>query len=275
MAGQRTAAEGPLLRQRVRTAVRTAAAAAAVIAVVLLTAGCSAPETAGSGRQGSGEPIRIFAAASLTDVLPRLTAEYTRSHPDARFAVNMGSSAQLVRQLNAGEPAELLITADLPSLENLADPARFEEPVVLATNRLVLAVSAAHPELLAGGGPLEPFPYADTDLALCAPAVPCGRSASRYLDALGVVPGRTTEEPDVRAVLTKVVSGEAGAGFVYATDAAAAGGAVIAAELPGAEPNRYPLLTAKDASETARGFAGWLRGPEAAAVLDDAGFGRP
>ena len=69
----------------------------------------------------------------------------------------------------------------------------------------------------------------------CADEVPCGRVASAVLEDNGVTAEPASLEEDVRATLDKVISGEADAGLVYATDAVAAGDDVTAIEIPGAE----------------------------------------
>lgn len=236
---------------------------ATLAAVGLATTGCSPLR--------SEDDVVVFAASSLTDVMGELTAAYSAQRPGTRFTLNSGSSAQLVQQINSGEPADILITADEQAVGSLADRELFEpETRILATNALVLALAPGNPAGIAALQDLE----AGTAVALCAAGVPCGRSARAVLASAGIELAAVTEEDNVRAVLTKVSAGQVDAGFVYRTDAlAAAGQGVTALELPGTAPNRYPLLTARDAGAPARGFAAWLEGAEAAEILRGAGFG--
>ncbi|WP_372699986.1 molybdate ABC transporter substrate-binding protein [Arthrobacter sp. JSM 101049] len=261
------------MRPRLPTAPIAALAAAALLLCGCATGGAAADggTTPGSGTADRGTAVVQFSAASsLTDLAPELTAAYARQTGDRTpIQVNLGASSKLVQQANAGQQPDLLITADTEAPQALQQPGGFEAPVELAANHLVLVVPADSPitraDQLAGAGPV----------ALCAPAVPCGRTAHAYLEQAGLTLDTASEEADVRSVLTKVTAGQVDAGFVYATDAAAAGDAVRVIALPGVAPNVYPLLVATDASAPARDFAHWLQGDAAARLFRAAGFTRP
>ena len=232
---------------RSRAPRRRAPLAALVPAVLLaaLLAGCSgAARSAGTAAPAA---IAVSAPASFTDVGPQLVAAYKGAGGAGNPQLNLGSSSQLVQQANAGLVPDLLITADTPALDALTDPEAFDR----------------RPDL------------AGETVAVCAPEVPCGRAAHAYLQAQGLELDRPTEEDNVRAVLTKVTSGTVAAGFVYATDARAAGDAVRTIPLEGAEPNVYPLLVKDGARAEAVGFADWLGTVAAREILAGAGFGTP
>jgi molybdate transport system substrate-binding protein len=110
----------------------------------------------------------------------------------------------------------------------------------------------------------------------CADEVPCGRVALSVLDDNGVTAEPASLEDDVRATLDKVVAGEADAGLVYATDAAAAGDDVETVEIPGAEDRLTTYYAASLAQSDDPDLAGaWLdlvTSPDGQAVLEDAGF---
>jgi molybdate transport system substrate-binding protein len=55
---------------------------------------------------------------------------------------------------------------------------------------------------------------------------PCGKLARKALDHYGIANPPASLEIDVKAVLAKVTGGEADAGFVYNSDAVAAGNSV-------------------------------------------------
>lgn len=258
-------------------AARRACALAALLAAVLL-AGCGAPDATHPGADpAASDPgrgasdIGFFAAASLTDVAPLLTAAYARETGDTRgIPINLASSARLVQQANSGEVPDVMVTADAASLDALARPGEFRRLGDVALNRLVIAVRPGSGIADAGG-----LATAGA-VALCAPSVPCGRAAGDYLERKGLRLATVTEEDSVRAVLSKVASGQVDAGFVYATDAAAAGDAVETVPLDvEIAPNAYPLLLAADAPAAAESFAAWLLGDTAAGILAEAGFERP
>jgi molybdate transport system substrate-binding protein len=113
----------------------------------------------------------------------------------------------------------------------------------------------------------------------CADEVPCGKVAVALLDANGVTAEPASLEEDVRATLDKVVSGEADAGLVYATDAVAAGDQVEAVEIPGAEDalTSYSAATLEQSEDPdlAAEWVAWVTSEEGRAILADAGFGSP
>ncbi|MCC3292735.1 molybdate ABC transporter substrate-binding protein [Arthrobacter sp. zg-Y1110] len=246
---------------------RRTLAACAVTVLAASTAACTSADTTGAaGRGGTG--ITVFAASSLTDVVGQLNSAYDGG---GRLRVNIGSSSQLVAQLQSGAEADVVITADLEALEPLRTG--LDRETVLASNNLVLALAADNP---AGIQVLRDVAGDGVRAALCAPSVPCGRATSRVLEAAGVAVPAPSLEDSVRSVLTKVATGQADAGFVYRTDAlAAAGSGVTYLALEDPAPNRYPAgLTAEGAANAeAAAFYEWLTGPEAAAILAEAGFG--
>ncbi|MCC9206174.1 molybdate ABC transporter substrate-binding protein [Arthrobacter sp. zg-Y769] len=247
--------------------VRRTLAACAVVVLAASTAACASTGSTDTANRG-GDGITVFAASSLTDVVETLNAQYDGG---GRLRINVGSSSQLVAQLQSGAKADVVITADLEALKPLRNG--LDRETVLATNPLVLALAAGNP---AGIRVLRDVASDGVRAALCAPSVPCGRAAERVLDAAGVSVPAPSLEDSARSVLTKVSSGQADAGFVYRTDAlAAAGTGVTHLPLEDPEPNRYPAaLTVEGAGNTeATAFYEWLTGPEAAGILAEAGFG--
>lgn len=105
------------------------------------------------------------------------------------------------------------------------------DPVQLASNVMVMVVPAGNP---AGLESVEDITE-DTTFVLCDPQVPCGTVSESIIEAKGLDVTADSLEHQVADVLGKVTSGEADAGWVYATDAAAAGDAVEVIEIEGAE----------------------------------------
>jgi molybdate transport system substrate-binding protein len=248
-----------------RTRSATSALAAGLLAVLAL-AGCSA----GNDEDRS---ITIFAASSLTDVMKQLTAAYAQDHPGQEFKVNYGSSAQLVQQLNSGASTDLLVTADQQSISSVTDSQSLAPDIsIIASNEIVLAIAPGNPGHVAS----LPDVAQHRKIALCAASVPCGRAAHRILDAAHLTLSGASEEDNVRAVLTKVSSGQVDAGFVYSTDVKAAQSqGVTELALKDPDPNKYPLVltTAGAKKPPVLSFHDWLTGPQGQAILKAAGFG--
>jgi molybdate transport system substrate-binding protein len=106
--------------------------------------------------------------------------------------------------------------------------------------------------------------------------VPCGDLAREALSRAGITPAIDTEEPRVRALLTRVELGELDVALAYATDVRAAGGAVEG--IPLSEEYdlsaRYPVaaLAGASAPRVADAFVDFVRGSEAGAILRRHGF---
>ena len=143
-----------------------------------------------------------------------------------------------------------------------------------ATNVLTIVVPKGNP---AGIESLDDL--ADATWVRCSDEVPCGKVALAVLDANGVTAEPVSLEEDVRATLDKVVSGEADAGLVYATDAVAAADDVDAVEIPGAEDELTSYFVAtleqSEDADLAADWVAWVTSEEGQAILGDAGFGSP
>lgn len=183
---------------------------------------------AGTAAAAAASPPTVFAAASLTDVFPRIA-------PAARYS--FGGSNTLAAQIRQGAPADVFASANTALPWQLYRDGLVGKPVVFTRNALVLIVPRSNPARIHSVFDLR----ADgTRLVVAAPAVPVGgytRQALQKLGLSGVLQNVVSEETDVREVLAKVALGEADAGFVYATDAKAAGRRVRVLALPaGAQP---------------------------------------
>lgn len=224
------------------------------------------------------ETLVVFAASSLKVPFQELATTFEAEHPDVKVSVNFAGSTDLVSQLREGAPAQVLATADTTSIQTATDEQLLgTTPRIFATNRLVIAVPADNPAEIAAFADLG---RRGLRLVVCAPEVPCGRLAGEVADAAGVTLHPVSEEAAVGDVVAKVVSGEADAGLVYASDAVTAGGGVTGIEIPEANAlhNEYPIAvtaTAASLAGTAQEFIDLVMSDEGRKVLVQAGFGQP
>ena len=240
---------------------------APLLALVLASAGCAPPAA------DDGETM-VFAAASLADVLPEVGRDYAeREGIVVRFS--FGSSSALARQIAAGAPAELFVTADPNLIRAVGERLRRGTRVLpLATNELVLVVSrdTAWPEDGLRG--VERLAVGDWRAE-----VPVGLRARDWLEARGewsALEDRLAPCADARATLAAVVSGAAPAGIVYATDAAADPRVRVVERAGAAGPlTSYLAVPLDRPGEEARAFAAFLTGPEAREAFRRHGFGPP
>jgi molybdate transport system substrate-binding protein len=236
------------------------------VAVALLAASCAG----GDDRVGDLEDITVFGAASLTEVFQEIA-------PDVTF--NFAGSDELATQIREGAPADVYAAAGPRYPDELLEEGMVEEPHIFATNRLMLIVPADNP---AGIESVEDLTADGVKLVVGAEGVPVGDFTRTVLETLGakdVLENVVSNEEDVKGVVGKITSGAADAGFVYVTDATAAGDDVEAIELP-AEAQavvRYPIavVVASEKQNAAAAFVELVLGEVGQQALADAGFGPP
>jgi molybdate transport system substrate-binding protein len=185
----------------------------AFAAMLLLPSASSArPAAAGATR------LTVFAAASLTDVLPKITRR-----PRYEFA----GSDQLALQIQQGAPADVFAAASPKYPEALYKQGLVQKPIAFATNTLIVIVPKSNP---AGIHSVSDLTRPGVKVVIGDPSVPVGAYTRTVLNNLGilgaVMKNVVSQETDVRSVLAKIVLGEADAGFVYVTDAQTAKGKV-------------------------------------------------
>lgn len=248
---------------------------------LLLLAACGSP--AGSAAapsapaaSGVSGPVTVYAAASLTDAFEQLGEEFEAAHPGTAVTFSFGGSPALAQQIVSGAPADVFAAASPATMRTVTDAGDAEAPQVFVRNRLQIAVPPDNPGRITG---LADLGRPERTVALCAEQVPCGAAAARAFAAAGVTPAPDTLEQDVKAVLTKVRSGEVDAGLVYRTDVLAAGDAVRGIGFPEADGavNDYPIavLPSGPHAEAGRAFVAHVLSEEGQRVLVDAGFERP
>jgi molybdate transport system substrate-binding protein len=250
------------------------------LAAIAALAG-SAPEAARAGDALARPALRILAAASLIDVVGALRADFS----EASLAPSFGASSELARQAADGAPGDVLLSASPEWIDYLAEKGTIAgEPLVFASNALVCVTargSRLASKAAAGVAELPSALRVDDRLALAAVGVPAGDYARDALAAQGslrALESRIVRLRDVRAVLQAVEYGEAEAGFVYATDARNSGVITLfRVEASSHRPIRYvaAALRQSERPELAQHFLAFLRGPNARARLESAGFGPP
>lgn len=225
----------------------------------------------------------VLAAASLQESLTSAADRWAgKGHP--RPVLSFAGSPALARQIEAGAPADLFISADEEWMDYLGtrNLLRRGTRVSFLTNILVLVAPAQSPihltvsprfALVRALGPTGRLAMADPD------SVPAGIYGKQALTRLGVwsqVEQRVARAENVRAALMLVARGEAPLGIVYATDARATTGVRVVGVFPAGShaPISYPLamLTASRNLE-ADGFRRFLLSEEGKAIFRNYGFG--
>lgn len=226
-------------------------------------------------------PPLVLAAASLQEALEAAASAWTaKGH--GRPVLSFAASSALARQIDAGAPADLFLSADEQWMDHVAARGRIVAGtrVSFLHNRLVLIAPVASPVRLT----IAPrFPLARAlgqgRLAMADPAaVPAGKYGEAALRKLGVWPSvaaKIASAENVRAAMALVERGAAPLGIVYATDARASARVRIVGTFPAGShpPIRYPIarLTAST-SPDAEGFRRFLLSREGKAIFARHGF---
>lgn len=270
---------------------RSLAALPGLFAVLFLAGACGSESGALPGttpghtaRLALSGDITLFAASSLTDVFEEAGSRFEAANPGTRVRFNFGSSSGLATQIEEGAPADAFASADLAQADRLLQNGHIHPSTVFAKNALVLVV----PRGSASVASFADLANEGVRLVLAGPEVPAGRYARQVIanasasGAFGadfesrVLANLRSEEANVRAVLAKVQLGEADAGFVYATDVAAAAGEVDVIQVP-TEFNvvaEYPVALTRRGGENpvAIAFVEFLLSSQGQEVLESYGF---
>jgi molybdate transport system substrate-binding protein len=213
----------------------------------------------------------VLAAASLTKVFPQID-------PSARFT--FGGSGALETDIEQGAPADVFAAASPKQPARLYAQGLVDKPVEFATNTLVLIVPSANPVHITSVGDIT---KPGVKLVICSATVPCGDYARSAFKNLGITAAAmknvVSQTTDVTQTVAEVGLGQADAGFVYITDAKAAGGKVKVIHLPArAKPSAKDLIAVVRSGAhqgAAKAFVASVMSPTGQAKLQAAGFGRP
>lgn len=249
----------------------------AVLVLLALAAALPWPAPAQS------KDIVIFAAASMKNALDEANAAWAAQHGGRKAVISYAASSALAKQIEAGAPADIFISADLDWMDYVEKRGRIrpQTQTNLLGNRIVLiapkdskvAVELAPGVDIAGklGG--------DGRLAMgSVESVPAGKYGKAALERLGAwdaVKGRIAQADNVRAAMLLVSRGEAPLGIVYRTDAAADPGVRVAGIFP--EDTHPPIIypaavTTESTSPEAAEFLAFLHGTAARAAFERQGF---
>lgn len=218
----------------------------------------------------------IFAAASTTDLINELALQYDG---DVDIRCNFASSSVLARQIEAGAPADIYISANLAWMDYLQDRqlVNTNSRMNLCSNSLVLVVPIDSP-LQALGAVDELSPVLTCRIALGDPEhVPAGIYAAEALASLGLyeqVREHMVAANSVRNALVYIEQQQVDCGIVYLTDAIVSEGVRVIFEFPAEThgPIQYTIAMLPDASENANRFFEFLQSNQAQQAIERHGF---
>lgn len=231
--------------------------------------------------RAQGADVVIFAAASLKNALDAINAQWQKE-TGKKAVISYAASSALAKQIEQGAPAHIFISADLDWMDYLAKKnlIKPDTRANLLGNRIVLIApkdKAQAIEIKAG------FDLAkilgEGRLAMAnVDSVPAGKYGKAALEKLGVwasVSSKIAQAENVRAALLLVSRGEAPAGVVYQTDAAADAKVKIIGTFPEDTHPRiiYPIaLTAGATSPEAAAWLAYVKSAKAKPLFEAQGF---
>jgi molybdate transport system substrate-binding protein len=235
--------------------------------LAILVAGCG-----GDGNSDS-QQLTVSAASSLKAAFPKY---------DGSARYSFAGSDVLAAQIKAGARPDVFAAANTALPGELFKAGLVEKPVVFAGNRLVVAVPAGSPAKVKS---IADLAKPGVTIAAGSETVPIGSYTREVIGRLPpaqakqILANIRSNEPDVAGVVGKLTQGAVDAGFVYATDVQAAGGRLVAIQLPARlEPRvAYAAAVVKDTKhrDKATRFVQGLLTGEGAAALMQAGFDPP
>ena len=192
------------------------------------------------------ETVKVYAAASLTNVISDIAVVYKKQHPQTDIVPVFGASSALAKQIEAGAKSDLFFSADVDWMNYLIKKQMITEnkSKALLSNQLVLI----SPKKLNIAFKAQPnFNFAQSFKGyVCTgqmESVPAGKYAKQSLiklNWLDSLKGRIVGTDDVRSALAFVERGECDVGIVYKTDALISKKVKVIGRFP--ENSHHPIL---------------------------------
>jgi molybdate transport system substrate-binding protein len=229
------------------------------------------------------DAIIVFAAASLSPALQILGPQFT-SNTGIVVTLSYAASSQLARQIEAGAPADMFLSADEEWMDYLERRALIQPTTrhdVVGNHLVLVAPSKSHIVLTVSPHFRLAQALGHERLAMGEPlSVPVGRYAKAALISLGVwdqVSDHILPADNARTALMYVEREEAALGIVYGSDAHSSKSARIVATFPDDTHSaiRYPMALTQHAHPNATRWLNYLRGTEARRVFQEQGFTAP
>lgn len=224
------------------------------------------------------DKVTVYAAASLTNAINELDVIYEQKNK-VQIQTSYAGSSTLAKQIEAGAPADIFISADVQWMDYLQNKqlVSTNDRVNLLSNRLVVIAPKARPIKLKIDKSFDFTQVAQGKWCTGdTKSVPVGKYAKQALTSIGwwdKVSTRLVETEDVRAALNFVARGECQLGIVYTTDAAISKNVVIVGTFPENTHQSiiYPIGLVNKNTESMK-FYKFLKSSQATKVFKKYGF---
>jgi molybdate transport system substrate-binding protein len=230
------------------------------------------------------QEITLSVAISMKEAVETLGRQFTQARPSVMLRYNFGSSGELQKQIEAGAPVDLFISAAQRQMDELEQKGLIDSASRRVFARNVLTVIKPAGSALDISKPADLLDPKVRRIVIGNPrTVPVGQYAEESLKALALwdrVQPKLVFAENVRQALDYVARGEVEAGFVYSTDIPVRAGQVTEAFRPAEDtyrPVTYPVAVVKDSRQPAlaRAFIDLLMTREGQSALSRLGFQPP
>ena len=230
------------------------------------------------------QELTLSVAVSMKEATEEIGRVFTKANPGVTLRYNLGASGDLQKQIEAGAPVDVFVSAATRQMDELEAKTLIVSATRRAFARNVLVAIAPADSALDLSRPSALADAKVTRIAIGNPkTVPVGQYAEESLRALGLwdrVRAKLVFAENVRQVLDYVNRGEVEVGFVYATDAATRAGRVKEVFRPGEDTYRpvvYPaaVVVGSRHATLATAFLDLLASREGQTVLRRLGFQPP
>ena len=230
------------------------------------------------------QEITLSVAISMKEAVETLGRQFTQARPGVMLRYNFGSSGELQKQIEAGAPVDLFISAAQRQMDELGQKGLIDTASRRVFARNVLTVIKPAGSALDISKPADLLDPKVRRIVIGNPrTVPVGQYAEESLKALALwdrVQPKLVFAENVRQALDYVARGEVEAGFVYSTDIPMRAGQVTEAFRPAEDtyrPVTYPVAVVKDSRQPAlaRAFIDLLMTREGQSALSRLGFQPP
>ena len=230
------------------------------------------------------QEITLSVAISMKEAVETLGRQFSQARPSVMLRYNFGSSGELQKQIEAGAPVDLFISAAQRQMDELEQKGLIDPASRRVFARNVLTVIKPAGSVLDISKPADLLDPKVRRIVIGNPrTVPVGQYAEESLKALALwdrVQPKLVFAENVRQALDYVARGEVEAGFVYSTDIPVRAGQVTEASRPAEDtyrPVTYPVAVVKDSRQPAlaRAFIDLLMTREGESALSRLGFQPP
>ncbi|MBQ6975415.1 MAG: molybdate ABC transporter substrate-binding protein [Selenomonadaceae bacterium] len=234
----------------------------------------------GCGEEKISNELHISAAASLTDAMKEISAEFEKENPDIKIIFNVGSSGALQQAIENGGETDLFFSAAQKQMDALEKSNNLVEGTRknLLENEVVLIVPTDSDKNISSFTDLTQENINRIALGEFK-GVPVGQYSEEILNTLGIldtIKSKIVFGSDVRQVLSWVETGDADCGIVYATDAAISDKVkvVAVAEKNLHKPVIYPAAIIKTSKnlDAAKKFLNFVETEPAKNIFSKFGF---